>query len=89
MVEEGGNGEGGRLQYVTSSQFDTYCRRNDAEHQKFALALWGAEGRNGLIGDVQQIKYMLKLVSFLGGLAVTVITPLITALIMKYFGVVG
>lgn len=79
----------GMTRYVTFEQFKQYAELNDEEHDKVSLALWGAEGRNGLIGDVRDIKLWIKILGFVGGIAITIIAPLVTTFLLQYFGVVG
>ncbi len=81
MGEDRGNGESitGFTRYVTLSEFDKYCGQNDKDHAHINKALWGAEGTNGLIKDIHDLKMWIKFLGIAGG----VISPLLTAYLIK------
>ena len=81
------NGEGvspsGFTRYVTYSEFKQYCDSNDKDHEKIMMALWGPDGRNGVVQSVNEIKTYQKII--IG--AILFVEPVIMALLLRWIGV--
>ena len=79
-VNEGnGDGEGatGFTRYVTLEEFSAFKR-------DVRTALYGSEGTSGLTKDIHDIKMQLRLAKWIVGISISVVSPIITALILKY-----
>jgi len=79
----------GMTRYVTIDRFDQYRERNEKEHQDIFNALWGTERTTGIVKDIHDIKTWVKIIGVFGGLAITIIAPIITTFLLKYMGVVN
>jgi len=79
IMLDGDNGEG-----VTSfTRYATIEELNAFKHDVRA-ALYGAEGTNGMVKDIHELKMWIKFLGIIG----VFLSPVITALILKYmFGV--
>jgi len=89
MNDGNGDGDGGTgivsapstgfTQYVEKREFQEFCNTIET-------ALWGADKRNGLVADVNELKIQIKLwmgiIAFITG----IVSPLITVIILKFFG---
>jgi len=71
----------GFTRYVTIEQWKDYCENNDKDHDHLSDALWGSQRTNGIVKDIHDLKMWIKFLGILGGL----ITPIITAIIIKFF----
>ena len=78
----------GFTEYVTTTEFDEYRVENEAAHNKIEEALWGEYGFTGMVKDlkdmkkyINEIKAWVKII----GSASVFITPILTAIIIKYF----
>ena len=67
----------GFTRYVEKQDFDAFCIKVETNFH-------GSEGRNGLIGDVRDIKNQINLIKWAVGISVGIISPIMTALILKY-----
>jgi hypothetical protein len=81
--EDNGNGGAG---FVTHSEFNKYCEQNDRDHRHISNAMWGTEGTNGMIKDIHDLKMWIKFMGIVGAIFAGIISPLITAYIIKIFG---
>jgi len=58
-----------------------------SDNQKILLALFGADGRDGLVADVAEIKHDKRSINYVGTVVVSmlssIITAVVTALIIK------
>jgi len=79
MVDDGIN-EG--LGVVDNPSFTRYAKKEDfdAFSKTMNIAMWGADGRDGLVADVNTINVWLKVLTFIA----TVISPVLTALLLKF-----
>jgi len=68
----------GFTRYVQKQSFDKFC-------DKVEITFHGKEGRNGLVGDVNYIKHQINLLKWFVGISVGIVSPLITAFVIKYF----
>lgn len=90
------NGEDDKGQGFTppgeSSGYISYheCKKVHASLQEdmedIKLALWGTERRNGLVGDVRDLKHNSKLMSRIGNVLLGIIASAVTAYIITLVG---
>lgn len=78
----GGSPASGFTKYVTHTEFEQYCKTNEKEHKKTELALWGDDGRGGIIRAINDISLQMKIV--IG--AILFVQPIIIALVLKWMG---
>ena len=79
---DGVEGAGGFTRYVTQSEFNHYCTQNDKDHEKIMCALFGPDGRNGIVHEINNISLQLKLIFG----AVLFIQPVIITLVLRWIG---
>ena len=79
MTGDDDNGDGLGV-YVTHVEFEKICQQNEKDHTHISNALWGTEGTNGMIKDIHDLKMWIKFLGIVGG----VISPVLTALIIRY-----
>ena len=75
-----GDGETtGFTRYVTTREFETHSKKNDEEHHKIEVALWGENGRGGMVKDINDLKLWIKI----GGIIIGILSPVVTAYLVK------
>jgi len=75
--ENDGNGGGS---YVSYGEFTKYCEQNEKDHRHISNAMWGSDGTNGMIKDIHDLKMWIKFLGIVG----SVVSPVLTALIVRY-----
>ena len=79
-------GNGGGIEAPSTPGFTRYVEKEDfdAFRIKMNTAMWGAEGRNGLVADVNGLKAQLRFWMVILTFIATIISPVFTALLLKY-----
>jgi len=81
MNDSDGAPASGFTRYVTIEQFKEYCKSNDLDHNHLSDAMWGSQRTNGIVKDIHDLKMWIKFLGIIGSL----ITPLVTVIILKFF----
>jgi len=79
-MTDDGMESGGLTRYVTESEFNKYCIENERDHKHISNAMWGVEGTNGMIKDINDLKMWIKFLGIIAGF----ISPILTAILIKY-----
>ena len=81
MTDRDGMAASGFTRYVTIEQWKDYCFHNNKDHDHLSDALWGSQRTNGIVKDIHDLKMWIKFLGIIGG----IITPLVTAIILRFF----
>jgi len=73
----------GFTRYVTHREFQQYCDSNDRDHDKIMVALWGRDGRDGLVQSVNEIKTYQKVIIGI----ILFIEPVVLAVMLRWLGI--
>lgn len=74
-----GDGDG----YVTHREFKSYVVATNSALERMNLALWGGEGRTGIVGALQDIKTKGKTWDRIITLILGILCSVITAYVIK------
>ena len=80
-MTDGDKGEStGFTRYVTSEEFKQFSEQSIKDRGRLNNALWGADGTNGIIKDINDLKMWIKFLGIIGG----IISPILTAVLVRY-----